>query len=176
MSNYWNRRNYAEASTSVGDLARRGLVYVYSQQFGVASSGSVAFNLETNGLPVEIRFYELANDGEPIYAQILENATRTVYGAAIQARNLNRAHTDTTTSVMKAASGVSGGTFILSEFFGSQKAAGTAASEKILSLSASTDYTMIFTNLGNQDSDVHMNLGIVEDEPAAFSLVRENIT
>ena len=176
MSNYWNRRNYSEASTSAGDLARRGLVYVYSEQFAVASTGSVAFNLETNGLPVEIRFYEFSNDGEPIYAEMIENATKTVYGSAIQARNLNREYTDTTASVMKAASGVSGGTFVISEFFGSQKAAGSAGSEKIISLSESTDYTMIFTNLGNQESDVHMNLGIVENEPAAFSLVRENIT
>jgi len=177
VSSFWSRRAYAELSTEAGDLARRGLVFLMARKFDAAHAGSVASNLETNGVPVEFRFYELTNTGEPIYAELIESASAvTTFGSAIPARNLNRNFTDTHTAELKSASAVSGGTVIASELFGSQKASGGAGSNKIHTLSASTDYTMVFANLGNQTSTCHINLGFAEGDPAPFPLIQNDGT
>lgn len=177
MSSFWSRRAYAELSTEPGDLARRGLVYLMARKFDVAQSGSVAFNMETNGLPVEFRFYELNNTGEPVYAEFIESASAvTTYGSAIPARNLNRNYSDAHTAELKSASAVAGGTVIASELFGSQKASGGAGSDKIYTLSASTNYQLVFTNLGNQTSTCHIQLGFAEGDPAPFPLIQNDGT
>lgn len=171
---FWEKRAYAELSVSAADLAKRGLIFLMAQKFVVAQSGSVAFDIETNGVPVEFQFYNLTNTGETIYAELIESASVTTFGAAIPGRNLNRNYSDTHTAILKSASAVSGGTIIASELFGSEKAAGGSDSAKIHTLAADTNYTMIFANLGNQNSTCHINLGWSEGEPTPFPLIQND--
>lgn len=168
---YWEKRAYAELSTEPGDLAKRGLVYLMAQKFTIGSAASVAFNFATNGKAVEFQFYNLNNTGEPVYAELIESASATLFGAAIPGHNMNRNFSDTHTAVLRSASAVTGGTVIANELFGSQKASGDGGSEKIYTLTASTNYAMVFTNLGNQTSTCHISLGWVEGDPDQYNLI-----
>lgn len=175
MTNFWAKRSYAESSTEPAALAKRGLVYLVAQKFDIASAASVSFDLFTNTQQIEISFYTLANTGEPVYAELIESASATLFGSAVPARNLNREYPDTHDFVMRSASAVTGGTVIASELFGSDKALGGTANDKIHTLAASTHYVMSFVNLGNQTATCHINLGLTQDEPGQFPLVR-NLT
>lgn len=175
MSNYWQKRAYAELSTEPGDLAKRGLVYLLAQFFDVPQAASVSFALTTNGVEVEFQFYDIASTQETIRAVLIESPTATKYGSLIPARNLNRRFSDAHTAELQSASAVSGGTVIASELLGSAKGAGALSSSKIHTLKSSTTYVMMFHNAGNQNTTCHINLGWTENEPDHYNLITEGI-
>lgn len=171
MGSFWEKRAYAEASTEPADLAKRGLVYLMARKFAVGTGSSVSFNMATSGLPIQFEFYTLNNSGETVYAELIESASATLFGDPIAGRNLNRNFPDTHTATLRSASAVSGGIVVASELFGSAKASGTASESKPHILKPDTNYTMVFTNLSNQSSTCHINLGWSEGEPEVFPLV-----
>lgn len=175
MANYWQKRAYAELSTEPADLAKRGLVYLLARFFPIAQAGSVSFCLTTNGAEVEFQFYDITCTQEIVRAELIEAPTLTKFGALIPARNLNRQFSDSHTVSLQAASGISGGTVIASELIGAAKSAGVTSSQKVHTLSASTDYAMVFFNSGNQNTEAHINLGWAENEPPHYNLVTEGI-
>ena len=174
MTNFWQKRAYSELSTDAADLAKRGLVYLQASKFNIGSSGSVAFQMSTNGTPVQFEFYEISCIQEVVYAELIESASAvTTFGPTIAARNLNRNYTDTHSVTLQAASGISGGIVIANELIGSDKAAGALSTARVHVLKDSTDYQMVFTNLGSQTTTVHFTLGWSEGEPLQYPLVLE---
>jgi len=176
VSNYWQKRAYAELSTEPNDLAKRGLVFLLAQFFDVGSAASVSFVLETNGQEVQLEFYDLIAVDLPVRAELIEGPTFTKFGPAIPARNLNRNFSDSHTVGLSAASGVSGGTVVASELMGAgTKVGGAFSTQRAHVLKDDTDYVMTFYNPGNQASRCHINLGWSEGEPDRYDLVREGI-
>ena len=176
MSNYWQKRAYAELSTEPSDLAKRGLVYLLAQFFTVNATSSVSFVLETNGKEVQFEFYDLTSIDLPVRAELIEGPTYTKFGPAIPARNLNRNFSDAHTSLLTSASAISGGTVIASELIGSgTKVGGAFSTQRVHILRNDTDYVMTFHNPDNQPSRCHINLGWSEGEPDRYNLVRYGI-
>lgn len=176
MSNYWQKRAYAELSTEPSDLAKRGLVYLLAQFFTVNAASSVSFVLETNGKEVQFEFYDLTSIDLPVRAELIEGPTYTKFGPSISARNLNRNFSDAHTSVLSSASAISGGTVIASELIGAgTKVGGAFSTQRVHILRNDTDYVMTFHNPDNQPSRCHINLGWSEGEPDRYNLVRYGI-
>jgi hypothetical protein len=176
VSNYWQKRTYAELSTEPADLAKRGLIFLLSQFFTVPAQSSVAFVLETNGQEVQFEFYDLTSVDRPVQAVLLETPTYTKFGTAIPARNLNRKYSDTHTAILSSASAVSGGTQIASELMGAgTKVGGAFSTNRVHVLRNDTDYVMKFENTDNQLTRCHINLGWSEGEPSTYFLIREGI-
>lgn len=176
MSNFWQKRAYAELSTETADLSKRGLVYLLAQFFDVPATGSVSFVLETNGKEVQFEFYDLTSVDLPVKAELIEGPTFTKFGPAIPAYNLNRQFSDAHTAALSAASGVSGGTVIASELIGAgTKVGGEFSTARVHVLRNNTNYVMTFYNADNQPSRCHINLGWAEDDPERYDLVTEGI-
>lgn len=176
MSNYWQKRAYAELSTEPSDLAKRGLVYLMSEFFTVPALSTLSFALETNGKEVQFEFYDLTSIDLPVRAELLEAPTYTRFGSNIPGRNLNRNFSDAHTSTLVSASAVSGGTVIASELIGSgTKAGGVFSTQRVHILRNDTDYVMTFQNIDNQPTRCHINLGWSEGEPDRYNLVRYGI-
>ena len=171
MANYWRKRAYQESATDPDGLAKRGLVYLMSEFFTLAASGSVFFALNTNGREVEFQFYDITSSQSLVRASLIESPTATPFNY-ITPRNLNRNFTDNATASLSSASAVSGGTVIATELIGNtSKAGGEVSSRKIHTLKDGTLYVMRFVNVDNQVSLMHMNLGWSEAEPDHYRLV-----
>lgn len=176
MSNYWQKRAYAELSTEPADLAKRGLIFLLSEFFTVGAAASVSFSLETNGQEVQFEFYDLTSVDLPVRAVLIEAPTFTKFGPAVPGYNLNRNYSDTHTAILSSASAVSGGTVIASELIGAgTKAGGAFSTNRVHVLRNDTDYVMTFHNADNQPTRCHINLGWSEGEPPRYYLVREGI-
>ena len=172
MANYWRKRTYQESATDPDGLAKRGLVYLMSEFFNIAGSGSVWFALHTNGAEVEFQFYDITTDQAEIKASLIEAPASVTQFNYITPRNLNRAFPDAATASLSAASAVVGGTVIATELVGNAgKAGGEMSSRKIHTLRANTTYVMQFVNVINQAGIVHMNLGWSENDPQQFRLI-----
>jgi hypothetical protein len=172
VTNFWQKRAYAELSTSPDDLGKRGLVYLLDRFFTVPGTGSVHFGLATNGVEVEFQFYDITTISGIIQAELIEAPTVTLFGPQIIGRNLNRNFPDNQSVTLQAASGVSGGTRIASELLGNDsKAGGVIAQTKIHTLKPQTTYVMAFFNSTNQSTLTHLNLGWSEGEPDPYPLV-----
>jgi hypothetical protein len=148
---------------SVFDYSRDGYVYLLNRLFDIPSNSSVLFSFEAGPTGAQIDFYDFVVTSENVYAQLVEGATITVTGSAIPAYNLNRNKSDAHTSVLKAATAITGGTIISSELVTASKGVGgIVASGKIHTLEANTQYGFRFTNQGNSVTTVHFQMGFSE--------------
>jgi hypothetical protein len=148
---------------SVFDYSRDGYIYLLNQLFTIPANSSVRFSFEAGPTGAQIDFYDFAVTSENVYAELIEGATVTVTGSAIAAYNLNRNKSDAHTSVLKAASAITGGTTISSELVTASKGVGgIVASGKIHTLEANTQYGFRFTNQGNSVTTVHFQMGFSE--------------
>ena len=175
MSNYWQKRAFAEMSTEADDLAKRGLVYLAAEFFDISATSSVAFVLDTNGSQVVFEFYDIVTDLHPVKAVLLEGASASFNpSASVVGRNLNRTKTDQHSVSLHSASAWAGGTKVASELIGSgAKAGGQISQEKIHVLKDNTRYVMVFYNTGSQTTSCHLNLGWSEGEPDTYDLITE---
>lgn len=172
MANYWRKRAYQESATDPDGLAKRGLVYLMSEFFPIAGSGSVYFALQTNGAEVEFQFYDIVSDQSLLQASLIEEPATVTPFNYITPRNLNRNFADDATASLSSASAVTGGTVIATELVGNvSKAGGEVSSRKIHTLKNNTTYVMRFVNAINQAGTCHMNLGWSESEPDHFRLI-----
>ena len=130
MANYWRKRAYQESATDPDGLAKRGLVYLMSEFFNIAGSGSVWFALHTNGAEVEFQFYDITTDQAEIKASLIEAPESVTQFNYITPRNLNRNFADTASASLSAASAVTGGTVIATELVGNAGKAGGVASSQ----------------------------------------------
>lgn len=148
---------------SVNDMARDGYVYLIARQFSITQGASASFSIETGPTGAQFDFYEIISSVSDIYAELIEGATVTVTGDPIVAHNLNRNYSDAHSSVLKAASAVTGGTTISAEYItATNQGGGAIASTKIHTLKPNTQYVMKFTNQGAQTTPVFFQLGFSE--------------
>ena len=172
MANYWRKRNYQQAATTAEGLAKRGYVYLMSEFFTVPATGSVYFAMDTGGVEVEFKLYDITSAQGEIHATLIEDPDAATTYSPITPRNLNRKYTDSSTVVLTSASAVSGGIAIASELIGNtSKAGGALASAKVHTLRDNTLYIMRFVNVSNQESTVHMNLGWSETDPGHYRII-----
>lgn len=171
MTNYWLKRQYAETSTEPDGLSKRGLVYLLAEFFTIADAATLRFGLSTNGTQVEFQSYDITSSLHPVKATLLEAPTVTKTASAIVGRNLNRNGTDPHTVTFWTTTTHTGGTKIASELAGTgSKAGGGMESGRIHVLKPDTDYLMTFQNLGNQPTELHLNLAWSEGEPGSPGL------
>jgi len=148
---------------TVTEYARDGYIYLVNAQFTITSGASVNFSMLTGSAGAQLDFYSMETTDSAIYAQLIEDATIVTTGDPIPAYNLNRNKADTHSSVLKAATSITGGTTISTEFIpASNQSAGNMSSAKIHTLAANTEYGFRFTNQGNQTTSVHFQLGFSE--------------
>lgn len=148
---------------TVMDYAREGYLFLVGQQFTIGAGATVSFSFQTGATGAQLDFYTIITDAASVWSNLIEGATVTVTGSAIPAYNMNRNYSDTHQAVLKAASAVTGGTAISSEFAtASIHGGGQSSSSKIQTLEASTQYAMSFTNQGNQSTTVFFQLGFSE--------------
>ncbi len=84
-------------------------------------------------------------------------------GSPIPAYNLNRNDSDAHQAVLKAATSITGGVTISSEYVSAtNQSGGQMSSTKIHTLEANTEYGFRFTNQGSQTTTVHFQLGFSE--------------
>jgi len=145
------------------EYARDGYIYLVNAQFSITSGASVNFSMLTGLTGAQFDFYSMVTDTSAVYAELIEGATIVTTGSAIPAYNLNRNYADTHQAVLKAATSITGGTTISTEFLpASNQAAGNMSSTKIHTLEANTEYGFKFTNRGAQTTNVHFQLGFSE--------------
>jgi hypothetical protein len=145
------------------ELARDGHVFLIGQQFSIPAGGTVAFSMTTGATGAQFDFYQIVSESASIIASLIEGATITTTGNPIPAYNLNRTKSDSHMAVFRAATAVTGGTVVSSEFVtASIHGGGDMASNKIHTLEPSTQYAMRFVNQGNQSTNVFFQLGFSE--------------
>lgn len=144
------------------EYARDGYIFLLAKQFTIPNSTSVSFSIVSGPNGAQFDFYSIISDKANVFAELIEGATVVTTGADIPAYNLNRNYSDAHSAVLKAATSVTGGTTISSEFISATNQSSAAvSSDKIHTLKANTQYAMKFTTLG-ATTDVFFQLGFSE--------------
>lgn len=166
MVSFWEKRSFGEASREGDALAKAGRVFLLSEYISISSGATVHLALVTNGVTVRFHFFEIASTNAAVKAALLENPTYTASASSVVGRNLNRDFSDAHTVDFENAAEVSGGTVIATEYIGTAaKAGGELSISRIHTLKKETPYLMRFQNIGNQTTEVHLNLGWSENVP-----------
>jgi len=148
---------------TIPEYARDGYIYLVNAQFTITPITPVTFSFLTGPTGAQFDFYSMVTDTSAVYAELIEGATIVTTGSAIPAYNLNRNYADSHQAVLKAATTVTGGTTISTEFLpASNQTAGQMSSTKIHTLEPNTEYGFRFTNQGAQSTSVHFQLGFSE--------------
>lgn len=144
------------------EYARDGYIYVLGREFSITVGTSISFSITTGAYGAQFDFYSIISDKANVFAELIEGATIVTNGSPIPAYNLNRNFSDAHASVFRAATSVTGGTTVSSEFVSAtNQSAGSLASDKIHTLKPNTQYAMKFTNLG-ATTLVYFQLGFSE--------------
>jgi hypothetical protein len=144
------------------EYARDGYIYLLGREFTISNGATVSFSITTGAYGAQFDFYSIISDRSNVFAELIEGATIVTTGSPIPAYNLNRNFSDAHTSVFRAATSVTGGTTVSSEFVSAtNQSAGSLASDKIHTLKANTQYAMKFTNL-SATTLVYFQLGFSE--------------
>lgn len=148
---------------SIPEYARDGYIYLVNAQFAITAATPVMFSMVTGATGAQFDFYSMATDTSPVFVELIEGATIVTTGNAIPGHNLNRNYSDSHLAVLKAASLITGGTTISTEFLpASNQSAGQMSSTKIHTLKPNTEYGFKFTNQAAQTTAVHFQLGFSE--------------
>lgn len=152
-----------EPANILGQLSRDGYVYAVSQYISIANNGTAIFSFTTDATGAQFDFWEFQSSNSSVLASLVEGATIVTNGTAIPAYNLNRNFADDYAVELEAATSMTGGTVVLSEFVGaSNQAAGGATSSKIVTLEPNTQYGFRFVDVGGNGTNLHIQLGFVE--------------
>ena len=153
-----------EPNDNLGSLSRAGYVYAISRYFPIANNGTAIFSFTTGDQGAQFDFWNFDSSSSSVLGSLIEGATIVTTGSAIPAYNLNRNEPDTHDAVLRAATSLTGGTVVLSEYIGaSNQAAGGALSNKIISLKPNTEYGFRFVDVGGNGTNVHLQIGFVEN-------------
>lgn len=148
---------------TVDGMARNGYVYLIGRQFKVANAATAGFSIMSGATGTQLDFYEIISDTSNVFAELIEDATITTAGSPITAHNLNRNYADNHTSVLHAASSITGGTTVSAEYVtATNQGGGAIASSKIHTLKPNTQYGMKFTNQGSHSTTIFFQLGFSE--------------
>lgn len=143
--------------------ARDGYVFLLAKQFALTSPGTATFSITTGATGAQFEFYDIASDNQNVSAVLFEGGTVTKAGTPIPAYNLNRNFGDNHNAVFDTATAYTPGTEINRELVTAAKnVGGHLAAAKVQTLEANADYVMQFVNLGNQTTNVLLQLGFSE--------------
>lgn len=163
-----------QSKPNAESLARDGYVFVAADRFSIANNGSAHFQITTGAHGAQFQFYEIVATSSAISAELIEGAT---FGSAtvVPSYNLNRNSARTATSVLSAATAVSGGTVISEEYIPASNQAGGAFSfTKIHTLEPSTSYIMRFIDVGGNGAVAFMQVGFAEQFNGAHDVHLNN--
>lgn len=147
----------------VGAYSRAGNVFLVDEVFTLGSAATTQFSFTTGAYGAQFEYYSIDTDSQQVRADLIEGGTITTNGTIFPAYNLNRNEPDTYDAVLEGATALTGGTAIITEIVSAdKKSGGGVASGKIITLEPSTEYGFKFTNQGNQDTDIHFQLGFSE--------------
>lgn len=145
------------------DYSRRGYAYVVSRYFPIANNSSVYFSFTTGTTGAQFDFWTFSSSTSSVISSLIEGATITTTGSAIPAYNINRNEADNYQAQLFAASALTGGTTIFSEYVpASNQAAGGTTSNKIVTLEPNTQYGFKFEDVGGNGTNLHILIGWVE--------------
>lgn len=140
------------------EYARAGYVFIVNSIFTLTNSGSTAFAMRTGPTGAQFQFYQIDVESSTVRAQLIEGATYGTGGTVI-GYNINRQASDTYTSVLTAASNVTGGTAVNTEYVpAANQGGGVFESNKVVTLEPSSEYVMQFTDFGGNGTEVHFQL------------------
>jgi hypothetical protein len=147
----------------IGAYSARGYTYAVSRSVTIANGSSVAFSFTTGATGAQFDFWTFTALDSSVLGELIEGATITTTGDPIPGYNLNRNASDAHTSVLRAATAITGGTTVLSELIpASNQSGGQDSSDKVITLEPNTQYGFKFTDVGGQGADLHVQLGWVE--------------
>lgn len=153
-----------EPGENLGELSRRGYMYAVQRYFQIANNGTALFAFTTGAKGAQFDYWQFNSSNSSVLAELVEGAVVTTTGSAIPGYNLNRNESDTYQSSIFAASAITGGTVIYSNYIGaSNQASGGASSASIITLEPSTQYGFRFTDVGGNGTYVHALIGWVEN-------------
>lgn len=152
-----------EPDQTQGDYARKGYVWAVSQYFPIANNASVYFSFTTGTTGAQFNFWNFSSSTSSVLGSLIEGATITTTGSAIQGYNLDRKVTASHSATLYAASALTGGTTVLSEYIGaSNQAAGGVTTNKAVTLKPSTQYGFKFQDVGGNGTNLHIQIGWAE--------------
>lgn len=152
-----------EPMGDIGEFARAGYQYLIDQVVSIESGASVNFAFTAGTTGAQFDSWNFVSTSDNVLGQLFEGATIVTSGTTIPAHNLNRNFSDSYTSTLVSASSITGGTAIIQEMItASKSSSGGITSSKVVTLEPNTQYGFKFTNLGNQTTSLHVQLGFVE--------------
>ena len=152
-----------EPDQTFGDYARKGYVYVVSRYLAIANNSSAYFSFTTGATGAQFNFWNFNSSTSSVQASLIEGGTITTTGSAIAGYNMDRNFSDSHSATLLAATGITGGTTVLSEYIGaSNQASGGSLSNKIVTLEPNTQYGFKFTDVGGNGTNLHLQIGWVE--------------
>jgi hypothetical protein len=147
----------------MGDLARKGHIYSVSRYFPIANNGTAIFSFTTGDSGAQFENWEFSSSTSSVLGTLYEGSTITTTGSAIPAHNLNRNHSDTHDSTLYAASALSGGTAVISQYIGASNQSTGGSSQNIpVTLKPNTQYGFTFADVGGVGTNLHIQLDWAE--------------
>jgi len=152
-----------EPESSIAEYARQGYAYSVSRYFSIANNGNAYFSFTTGSTGAQFDFWTFSSSTSSVIASLIEGGTITTTGSAIPGYNMNRNESDAHEAELLAATDITGGTVVYSNYVGaSNQAAGGAQSNMILTLEPETEYGFRFQDVGGNGTDLHILFGWVE--------------
>jgi len=153
-----------EPSPFMGDLASKGYVYSVTRYFSIANNGTASFSFTTGPNGAQFEHWKFSAGDSSILASLIEGATITTTGAEIPAYNLNRSEGDDYDAELYAASVVTGGTTVLTQYTGASNQTGGGADADVpVTLKPNTEYAFRFVDVGGNGPNVHIQIDWAEN-------------
>ena len=152
-----------EPKSSIAEYARQGYAYSVSRYFSIANNGNAYFSFTTGSTGAQFDFWTFSSSTSSVIASLIEGGTITTTGSAIPGYNMNRNESDAHEAELLAATDITGGTVVYSNYVGaSNQAAGGAQSNMIFTLEPETQYGFRFQDVGGNGTNLHILIGWVE--------------
>lgn len=152
-----------EPKSDIADYARQGYAYAVNRYFSIANNGDAYFSFTTGSTGAQFDFWVFSSSNSSVIASLIEGATITTTGSAIPGYNMNRNESDAHEAELLAATAITGGTVVYSNYVGaSNQAAGGAQSNMIITLEPNTEYGFRFQDVGGNGTNLHVLIGWVE--------------
>lgn len=153
-----------EPASDVAGYARVGYAYSVQRYFPIANNGSAYFSFTTGSKGAQFDFWTFSSSTSSVIAELIEGATVTTTGSPIPGYNMNRNKSDAHESVLLAATAVTGGTVVYSNYIGaSNQSSGGADSNMVVTLEPDTQYAFRFRDVGVIGTNVHILIGWIEN-------------
>jgi hypothetical protein len=152
-----------EPSNNLADYSREGHTYVYTQYFQIANGGTALFSFQTGATGAQFEFWQFDAQSSSVLGELIESPTVTTTGSNLPGRNLNRNVSDNHSAVLRAATAVTGGTVIFTEFVpASNQDGGGVQSNQVITLKPNTQYGFRFTDKGGTGTFLHIQVAWAE--------------